>query len=84
MEGGFLLTLKNLYEDKEIVDAVPVVELAPQALAKTVPRPISAYYSDMSLEMSEQFSQVYKCDVSPEDAVKLVQESLQQIAEAAS
>jgi multiple sugar transport system substrate-binding protein len=47
------------------------------------PRPVSPYYSDMSLEMAEQFNASLKGDVSPEQAVKTLQSQLQQIVEQA-
>ena len=45
-------------------------------------RPTSPYYSDMSLEMQEQFNGVVSGDVSPEDAAASLQQSLEQIVEA--
>jgi len=84
LNGSFLPTLKALYDDQEILDAVPVIALAGEALANTVPRPVSPYYSDMSLKMAEQFNRAYKGDVSPEEAVRTLQSELQQIADQAS
>lgn len=84
LNGSFLPTLKDLYKDKQILDAVPVIKLAGEALANTVPRPISPAYSDMSLKMAEQFNKAFKGDVSPEQAVKTLQTELQQIADQAS
>ncbi|HET7478609.1 MAG TPA: ABC transporter substrate-binding protein [Rubrobacteraceae bacterium] len=84
LNGSFLPTLKSLYDDKEILDAVPVIALAGEALANTVPRPVSPAYSDMSLKMAEQFNKAFKGDVSPEDALKTLQTDLQQIADQAS
>jgi len=84
LKGSFLPVLKALYDDQEILDAVPVIALAGEALANTVPRPVSPYYSDMSLKMAEQFNRAYKGDVSPEEAVRTLQSELQQIADQAS
>jgi multiple sugar transport system substrate-binding protein len=56
VEGSFLPTRAALYDDPEIQDSVPVVALAKEALQHTRPRPVSPYYSDMSLEMQEQFN----------------------------
>ncbi|MEW6636900.1 MAG: extracellular solute-binding protein, partial [Actinomycetota bacterium] len=84
LEGGFLPTLSELYEDQEIIDAIPVIRLAGQeALQNATPRPVSPYYSDMSLQMAEQFNNVVKGAASPEQAVQSLQESLQQIVEQA-
>jgi multiple sugar transport system substrate-binding protein len=49
-----------------------------------VPRPVSPYYSDMSLKMAEQFNSALKGDTSPEQAVKTLQGELQSIAEQGS
>ncbi len=84
LEGAKLPTLKALYKDQEILDEVPVIALAGDALANTQPRPVSPAYSDMSLEMAEQFNKVFKGDISPEEALKSLQGSLQDIAEQAS
>lgn len=82
IDGGFLPTLQALYEDQEVLDAVPVVEQAGAGLLdSTVPRPISPYYSDMSLRLAEQFNSVVKGDVPPEEAARTLQDQLTQIIE---
>lgn len=83
LEGGYLPTLQSLYEDQEILDEVPVVELGGQALQNTRPRPVSPVYSDMSLKMGEQFNASLKGDVTPEEAVQTLQTELQDIADQA-
>ncbi|MGF1473876.1 MAG: extracellular solute-binding protein [Rubrobacteraceae bacterium] len=83
LEGGYLPTLKSLYEDQEILDEVPVVKLGGEALQNTRPRPVSPVYSDMSLRMGEQFNASLKGDVSPEEAVKTLQTELQDIVDEA-
>ena len=79
--GAYLPTLKSLYEDAEVAKQVPVVRLAPEALANTEPRPVSPVYSDMSLEMAEQFNSALKGDVSAQEAASTLQEQLQSIAD---
>jgi multiple sugar transport system substrate-binding protein len=69
LEGGYLPPLKSLYEDQEITSQVPVVALAKEVAQNAKPRPVSPYYSDMSLEMAEQFKNSSKGEVSPEEAV---------------
>lgn len=83
LEGGFLPTLTELYEDQEILDNVPVIALGGEALQRTVPRPVSPVYSDMSLEMAQQFNAVLNGNTSPEDAISTLQENLQNIADQA-
>jgi multiple sugar transport system substrate-binding protein len=84
LEGSFLPTLKELYEDQEILDKVPVIALGKEAILSTKPRPVSPYYSDMSLKMAEQFNASLKGEVSPEQAIKTLQEELQNIVEQGS
>jgi multiple sugar transport system substrate-binding protein len=83
LEGSYLPTRNALYDDPEVKDKVPTVKLAPEALARTVPRPVSPVYSDMSLEMAEQFNASLGGDVPPEEAVSTLQQQLQDIADQA-
>ena len=84
LQGGYLPTLKELYEDQEILDKVPVIALGKEAIKNTRPRPVSPYYSDMSLRMAEQFNASLKGEVSPEEAVGTLQDELQNIVEQGS
>jgi multiple sugar transport system substrate-binding protein len=84
LQATLLPTRTSLYSDAEIKEKVPVVAQGEEALKNARPRPVSPYYSDMSLEMQEQFNASLKGDVSPEEAVKSLQESLQEIIEAGS
>jgi multiple sugar transport system substrate-binding protein len=81
IEGSFLPTLTSLYDDQEIQENVPVVALAKEALQHTRPRPVSPYYSDMSLEIAEQFNLSLKGDVTPEQAVQTLQSELEKFIE---
>jgi len=72
-----LPTRKSLYEDTEIQESVPVVPLAREALQHTRPRPVSPYYSDMSLEMQEQFNASLAGDIPPEEAARTLKEQLE-------
>ena len=76
--------MKELYEDQEILDKVPVIALGKEAIKNTRPRPVSPYYSDMSLRMAEQFNASLKGEVSPEEAVGTLQDELQNIVEQGS
>jgi multiple sugar transport system substrate-binding protein len=82
LRASLLPTRPTLYKDKEIRDTIPVIAQGEAALKNARSRPTSPYYSDMSLEMQEQFNGVVKGDVSPEDAVASLQTSLEQIIEA--
>src|ERR687889_1501777 len=65
--------------DPEIQDTVPVVALAKEALQHTRPRPVLPYYSDMSLEMQEQFNLSLKGDMTPEEAARALKSELENI-----
>jgi multiple sugar transport system substrate-binding protein len=82
LKASLLPTRPTLYEDQEIRDTIPVIAQGEEALKKARARPVSPYYSDMSLEMQEQFNAVVSGDTSPEDAVATLQTSLEQIVEA--
>jgi multiple sugar transport system substrate-binding protein len=84
LSASLLPTRPALYQDKEIRDTLPVIVQGEEALKNARARPVSPYYSDMSLEMQEQFNSVVKGDTSPQDAVSSLQQSLEQIIEAGS
>ena len=71
-----------LLSDPELQKKIPVIAQGEAALKNARPRPVSPYYSDMSLEMAEQFNKTLKGDLSPEAAVKSLQNSLEGIIEA--
>jgi multiple sugar transport system substrate-binding protein len=81
VEGSFLPTLTDLYYDQEIRDTVPVVALAKEALQHTKPRPVSPYYSDMSLEMAEQFNLSLTGEATPEQTAQNLQRQLEKFIE---
>lgn len=79
LEGGFLPPLVDLYEDQEILDAVPVASFAREALQSARPRPVSPFYSDLSLVMQSQFAQSLRGDKSPEQAAEDLQREMSNI-----
>jgi multiple sugar transport system substrate-binding protein len=79
VEGSFLPTRSDLYDDPEIQNSVPVVALAKEALQHTRPRPVSPYYSDMSLEMQEQFNASLSGDTPPEEAARTLKSEFENI-----
>lgn len=83
VESSRLPTLKGLYEDEQVLEKLPVARLGREALENTKPRPVSPLYSDMSLEMAEQFNAALKGDVSVEKALSGLQTRLQEIADQA-
>src|SRR5215218_3986209 len=79
LKGSYLPTISDLYDAPEIQDSVPVVTLAKLALQHTLPRPVTPYYSDMSLEMAEQFNASLTGDLTPEEAARTLKKSLESI-----
>jgi multiple sugar transport system substrate-binding protein len=84
LDASLMPTRPALYDDQKIRDTLPVIVQGEEALKNARARPVSPYYSDMSLEMQEQFNSVVKGDTSPQDAVSSLQQSLEQIIEAGS
>jgi multiple sugar transport system substrate-binding protein len=76
-EGSFLPTLTALYDDEELQEGIPILGLARQALQSTRPRPVSPYYSDMSLAIAEEFNAALKGDKSPEEAARELETKLE-------
>lgn len=76
-----LPTLKSLYEDDELLEKVPVAARGKEVLQRTRSRPVSPYYSDMSLKMSDGFNAALKGEVSVESGLAKLQEELQNIVD---
>jgi len=81
LETGFLPTRKALYDDREVMEALPTIAGAREALQNARPRPVSRYYSEMSRAMALQFNNVLRGNTMPEEAVETLQSELQQIVE---
>ena len=82
LQGSKLPVRQNLYDDQELLDKVPVARLGKEAIVQnSTPRPVSPFYSDMSLELAKQYNAALAGDVSPEQAVNTLQSQLQQIVE---
>lgn len=79
VEGARLPVLKASYEDEELLSEVPVMALGEEALRSARPRPVSPFYSDMSLAMAEGFSAVLRGDAEPEQVVEDLQVELEEI-----
>ena len=78
--GSKLPVRQSLYNDPEVLDNVPVARLGKEAIIDNArPRPVSPYYSDVSLELAEGLNTSLSGDASPEETVANLQEDLQQI-----
>jgi multiple sugar transport system substrate-binding protein len=79
-DGGQRPTRKALYEDPDVLEALPGIELQKEILFNNAKsRPITEYYGDMSLELAEQFNNVVTGDTSPQQAAETLQKSLSDI-----
>ena len=82
--AGYLPPRKSLFRDQKLLKEQPVMGLSRSSFATTRPRPsINPFYSDMSLDMAQEFNDTVKGDSSPEDATSTLQSQLQRIATAA-
>jgi multiple sugar transport system substrate-binding protein len=82
LEGSRLPVRRELYEDAEILDNVPVAKLGKEVIIQNSrPRPVSPVYSDISLEMAEKFSASLAGEMSPEEAVAALQKEMSGLVE---
>jgi multiple sugar transport system substrate-binding protein len=84
LELGYLPTRAALYDDPEVIEALPAVGLSRKTVINTTTPPVSPYYSDISLEMSEQFNANILGETTPEETANSLQSALQSIIESAS
>ena len=73
--------MKGLYEDEEVLEKLPVARLGREALENARSRPVSPYYSDMSLAMAEQFNAALNGEVPIDRALENLQGELQNIVD---
>jgi len=79
LEGGFLPTLRSLYDDPEILENVPVVALGGEAIGNARVRPISPLYSLMSPRIARAFHRTLEGELSGSEAVRNLQRELETI-----
>ena len=82
LEGSFLPTLTSLYEDQEILNQVPVIDLASNVIldnART--RPVTPYYSDISRRLASGFHSSLTGATEPQQVVQNLQNELRNIVE---
>lgn len=71
----------SLYEDEKLTKEQPVIALAKEVTQNSKPRPQHPFYSDMSLNLAEQFNLVLKGDAEPQEAIDTLQDELQRLAD---
>ena len=79
LEGGYLPTLKDCYEDHEILEKVPVITRGKEAIRNVRSRPATPFYHDMSLAMAERFHASLVGTATPEQAARTLQGRLEEI-----
>jgi multiple sugar transport system substrate-binding protein len=79
IEAYLLLIRQKLCGNQKILNKVPVMTLGNEAIQNSEPRPVSPYYSDISIEVAKQFNAALKGDVPPEQVVKTLQTELTNI-----
>jgi multiple sugar transport system substrate-binding protein len=80
IDGGLRPTRKALYEDPDVIEALPAIELQKEIIfdnAKS--RPVTEFYSEMSAAMAEQFNLCLMGQVSPTEVAETLQTSLSNI-----
>jgi multiple sugar transport system substrate-binding protein len=81
VNGGYLPTRSAMYEDKQLLEKQPAVELAKEVTANARPRPTHPFYSDMSLALSKAFNACLKGTASPSSTVSDLSGELQRLAD---
>src|SRR5215204_7211081 len=80
VDGGLKPTRKALYEDPDVLEAIPGLDMAKDIILNNAKsRPVNEYYGDMSLELAEQFNNVVTGDTSPQQAAETLQKNLSDI-----
>ena len=73
--------IESLLDDQEVLNAVSVIRVGKQAIQNTRPRPVSPFYSDMSLRMAAAFNESLNGEVPPDEALATLQDELLRIVE---
>lgn len=81
LEASVLPTRSDLYEDDEIRNDLTIARLGEEAIMSSRPRPISPYYSDMSLAMADAFASSLNGDASPRGTLAGLRTELQDIVD---
>ena len=82
LEGSFLPTLRELYQDQEILDQVLVVERGGDIVENNSrSRPVTPFYSDISARLAGAFNANLRGELSPDETAQRLQGELQNIVE---
>ncbi|MBA2442652.1 MAG: ABC transporter substrate-binding protein [Rubrobacter sp.] len=80
LEGSFLPTLQDLYGDGEILEQAPVIELGRDVIVDNArPRPVTAFYSQISTRLARGFNANLEGEAEPEEVTENLQGELESI-----
>ena len=80
LEGSFLPTLVSLYEDQEILNQAPVIDLSREIIVDNArSRPVTPYYSIISERLGQGFNASLRGEVEPQQVVQQLQDELENI-----
>ena len=83
-QGSKLPTRESLYDEPEVTDNVPVARLGKEAIIQnSTARPVTPFYSDISLELAAGFNAALSGNTPPKAAVKSLQEEIESLIEQA-
>ncbi len=76
-QGGLLPALNSLYNDRELVAAVPALGLAKRVLPNARSRPVTPHYMEFAPDIAWAFSEAIEGNLTPVAAVESMEELLQ-------
>ncbi len=79
LDGGFLPSLRSLYDDPQILQQVPAIALGKAAIDDTRIRPVSPFYMQIAPRIACAFNRTLRGDVTGAQAVAALQRELQTI-----
>lgn len=77
--GGFLPSLRALYEDPEVEGAIPVIDLGRTAIRNARARPSTPFYSQMSPRIANAFTRTLRGELTGEEATQQLARELRAI-----
>jgi multiple sugar transport system substrate-binding protein len=77
VEKGELPTLLSMYDDPEVREKLPFIDVSRAALDNGVNRPISPYYNDMTNVINRAYNDVLGGRATPDEAVERMDRGVQ-------
>ncbi|MGF1470440.1 MAG: extracellular solute-binding protein [Rubrobacteraceae bacterium] len=82
IQGSFLPTLRSLYDDQEILNQAPVIDLAGDIVSEDArSRPVTPYYSEISSRLAGGFHESLTGEDNPQQVVQTLSQEMQNIIE---